>query len=431
MLSGEAMNIAAAERRMTTRYGLNEADSWWFFSQGPNRERIKARLRELEPQIIRPFVFDKGTPDPVADWPTFRSYLQAVIDVGATPMVTFAKCGRPFRDPRAIRWFANQCGDVVWNCLEEWGPEVVRDWYWIVWNEPNSTWIGGGLTFDEYREVFNEVAHTIRPWLEPHLHGAPLPLGGPSIEGFDPFWLDWVWRFVDEIDPRLYSFVNWHRYADWRDYGEDDALGTDAFLNLLLDQAEHYGDCAQRVSEVLGERNVLNVCGEWNAHSHYEPAVRARFNQSLFGGVFGAAVLLHLIRSGADAEMLWTGTDEGCGYGLVDKDGNATPLFHVKRLFACYVPYGGWVQFPRLDGAEDELLAISARSDGGQRSVLLVHPEEGERTVDLSEVDAATNGCERLLLLDSSTGGVVQETRQTGSVTFHGRGVAVITNAAA
>jgi len=64
---GGVQNVVAPERRMTMRYGLNEADSWWFFSQGPNRERVKARIRELKSQIIRPFVFDKGTPDPVAD----------------------------------------------------------------------------------------------------------------------------------------------------------------------------------------------------------------------------------------------------------------------------------------------------------------------------------------------------------------------------
>jgi Glycosyl hydrolases family 39 len=416
---------------MTMRYGLNEADSWWFFSQGPGRERIKARVRELRPQIIRPFVFDKGTPDPVADWPTFKTYIQAVLDVGATPMVTFAKCGRPFRDPRAIRWFANQCGDVVWNSLEEWGAEAVRDWYWIVWNEPNSTWIGGGLTFEEYSRAFNEVAHAIRPWLAPHLQGKPLPLGGPSIEGFDPFWVDWIVRFVDEIDPALYSFVNWHRYADWRNDGEEGAPCGDRFLALLMAQAEHYGERARRVSEIIAGLGVMNVCGEWNAHSHYEPRVRREFNQTLFGAVFGAAVLLHLLRAGIDAEMLWTGTDEGCGYGLVDGRGRTTPLFHVKRLFAQYVPYGCWVRFPRVDTERDSVLSVSARTHDGQRSLLLVHTEDCPRTIACSQVDDWLGDWDRVLLLDRSTEGRVSEARGRGRVTFHGRGVAVITNAVA
>ena len=78
--------------------------------------------------------------------------------MGATPMITFAKLHRPFDDPRALRWFANQCADVVWNCIEQWGAEAVRNWYWCVWNEPNNDWIGGGLSFEQYRRIYEAVA---------------------------------------------------------------------------------------------------------------------------------------------------------------------------------------------------------------------------------------------------------------------------------
>ena len=59
------------ETRLRLRYGLNEADSWWHFARGPHRGRIQARLRELRPDIVRIFLFDKGTPDPVEEWPAF------------------------------------------------------------------------------------------------------------------------------------------------------------------------------------------------------------------------------------------------------------------------------------------------------------------------------------------------------------------------
>jgi hypothetical protein len=412
---------------MQMRYGLNEADSWWFFSQGPNRQRIQNRIRSLRPQLIRAFVFDKGTPDPISDWPVFRSYLQAIIDVGAKPVVTFAKCSRPFRDPRAVRWFASQCGDVVWTCLEEWGPEVVRDWYWIVWNEPNSTWIGGGLTFEEYIQVFNEVAYTIRPWLDPHLGGKPLPIGGPSIEGFDPFWLDWVWRFVDEVHPSLYSFVNWHCYADWRSYGEEGAPGPLEFARLMTAKVEQYGDRARDVARIILGLPLMNVCGEWNVHSHYEPAVRARFNQTIFGAAFGGAILLQLLGAGVDAEMFWSGTDEGCGYGLIDKDGAVTPLYHVKRLFAHYVSFGDWVSFPEVDDT-DGLFGLYSRSGGGRRSLLLVNTVDEPRSIDLSRIDADLDCCDRLLRIDGSTAGTLLQASCTGSVPFSGWGVAAVTD---
>ena len=85
------------EMRMRLRYGVNEVDSWQHFALGPERHRISARLREMGTQIIRVFLFDKGTPDPVRDWPQFEAYLQAVLDAGAVPLVTFAKFDRPPR----------------------------------------------------------------------------------------------------------------------------------------------------------------------------------------------------------------------------------------------------------------------------------------------------------------------------------------------
>src|SRR5881397_2753123 len=117
------------EIRMQLRYGVNEADSWSLFALGPHREQIWARLREMDTRIIRIFLFDKNALDPVTDWPLFASYIQAVLNVGAIPMITFAKFPQPADDPRAVRCFATRCSDVVWSCVEQWGGEVVRAWY--------------------------------------------------------------------------------------------------------------------------------------------------------------------------------------------------------------------------------------------------------------------------------------------------------------
>src|SRR5216683_2900467 len=79
------------ETRMRLQYGVNEADSWWHFALGPGRERIWARLRQLRPRFVRIFLFDKHAPDPVREWKTFEAYVQAVLNLGAIPMITFAK----------------------------------------------------------------------------------------------------------------------------------------------------------------------------------------------------------------------------------------------------------------------------------------------------------------------------------------------------
>jgi hypothetical protein len=418
------------EGRMRLRYGTNETDSWWYFARGPQRERIWARLREMDTRIIRIFLFDKSAPDPVAEWQEFTSYVQAVLNVGATPMITFAKFNRPYGDPRAVRWFANRCADVVWNCIERWGGETVRDWYWCVWNEPNSTWIGGGVTFEQYRAIYEEVARGVRRWLAPYLEGRQPRIGGPAVEGFQPFWLDWVWRFLDEIDPGLIGFVNWHLYTDWRDHGEKGAPCDGAVHRaLMLAQTPEYEARARAVARLLRGRDILNVCGEWNAHSHYLPKVRARFNQSHFGAAYGASALIQLMRGGVDAEMLWTGTDEDCGYGVMDKDARPTPLFHAKKLCAQYVRYGDRISFPEWERDGAALDAVVAHGDGGRRSALLVNKKEGPATYPVAELAGGLEDCRVLLKIDGGTGDGVVRTVCDGTVSFEGYGVAVVTNA--
>ena len=66
---------------------------------GEHREQIHRRLRLMGTKVIRVFVFDKPVPDPFKEWHWFAAVLQAVLDVGAKPMVTFAKFHPPYDDP--------------------------------------------------------------------------------------------------------------------------------------------------------------------------------------------------------------------------------------------------------------------------------------------------------------------------------------------
>jgi hypothetical protein len=423
------MDAPAAQVRL--RYGVNETDSWWHFALGPARDRIQERLREMRPEIIRVFLYDKNAPDPVTEWPLLRSYFNAVLAVGAVPMVTFARFNRPADDPRAVRWFAERCGDVVWHCLEEWGEERVRDWYWCIWNEPNSTWIGGGLEFEQYREVYESVAGAMLRWLGPALNGRRLRLGGPAVEGFQPFWMDWVWRFLAEIDPSLVGFVNWHLYADWREHGENGApADAPTHHAIMLWQAQEYERRARSVARLLRQPGILNMCGEWNAHSHYLPRVRARFNQTSFGAAYGGLALLNLIRGGVDAEMLWTGTDHECGYGVLDAEAVPTPLFYARRLCAQYIRRGDRIVAPAL--AAGPLDGMIVDGDDGRRSALFVHREPDEAIYDVAELTGGRlgDGC-TLIKLDSGAGNGVSVQPCDRTIRIAGYGVAVISNAVA
>ena len=429
-VDGDASVLRPGEQTMKLKYGLNQADQCWDFAIGPEREHIWARLREIDTRMIRLFLFDKGAPDHVKEWEVFASYVQAVLKVGATPMITFAKFAPPFDDQWSIRAFADRSADVVHRCIDRWGGEAVRNWYWCVWNEPNSTWITGGLlTFDHYRRIYQEVAHSAVRYLEPYLGGRKPLIGGPAVEGFSPQWWDWVWRFVNEVDNALISFVDWHRYADWRDLGQQGApLDEAIYRGLIASQAVDYQFRARAIGQHLRGRNILNICGELNCISHEREDVRARSNFSMLGAAFYVAALLNLMRGGADAEMFWVGTEAIGGYGMLDQHGEPKPVFHAKKLCAQHVQYGDTISFPTGSRSTPPLDAVVARGEGGRLSGLLVHMSDKSETYSVDSLDNALSDCDILLKIDEGSGNQIVTGRCGGKITIDGYGVAVVTN---
>src|SRR5262245_14210488 len=111
----------AGGRALRLRYGLNGTV-------------YPERFRELGTHAVRLSVFDDRAPDPLGDWGPFASCVQAVLDAGAAPMITFARFGPPYDDAGAVRSFAGRCAGVVAACVRRWRGEAVRAWYWCVWH---------------------------------------------------------------------------------------------------------------------------------------------------------------------------------------------------------------------------------------------------------------------------------------------------------
>src|SRR5262249_43793933 len=338
---------ATGGRTMRLRYGLNETVYWRAIAAGAQRGEIWARFRDLDTRVVRLLIFEKGAPDPIEEWETFAECVQGVHSAGAVPMVTFAKFGPPYDDPAMVRAFARRCARVVARCVTRWGGEAVRDWYWGVWQHPNSEWVSAGLTFDHYRHIYEETAQAILGHLSPFLGGRRPLIGGPAADGFQPFWSDWVWRFVHEIDNDLIGFAAWHQFGDWREVGAWGAPADEAiFRTLLLARVSEYESRARAVARMLRGRGILNVCGELDAHAHHEPRVSRADNQTIFGATYYASALIHLMRGGADLELLKAGTDDAGPYGLMDGAARTTPVFEAKRLCASHLRCGDAVRFP-------------------------------------------------------------------------------------
>ena len=410
-------------------YGLNETDNWWYFSQGRESKIINSKLRELDTHIIRVFLFDKGTPDPVRQWELFIPYIQAVLDIGAKPMISFAFFNYPYYDATSISSFANRCSDVVWGCIQQWGNEEVSKWYWGIWNEPNNKEIGGGLTFDEYRVIYVETAIAILEYLKPIIGDEKPKIGGPAVDGFDSQWLTWIERFIGEIDNELIGFVSWHRYGDWRGLGQFGAPSKeDDYSQLLFAQTPDYKNRAEMVGKLIEGRDIKNICGELNVNSDHNPEVSRRFNQSLFGAVYYTSALLHLIRGGADLEMWWTASDKDGPYGMINCKGEVTPVYHAKKLFSKYIKYGDWVSFPQNSSDNSNLdIVVSNDDHGNRKSILLVNYNNQLCTFSNSKWSYLFEEFDTVLMIDNENINNVKVESFNGSLTFNGYGVAVLT----
>ncbi len=421
--------FAASELPMRLHYGINGRNSWHNAAFGPQRELIVSRLREAGTRIIRIF-FDNHASDRAMEWRTFAGYVQAVFDADATPMVTFAQLPMPC-DYHAVRSFADGCADVARCSIKQWGGEAVSEWYWCVGNDSNSEWVSGGLTFEQYRLIYEEVAQQLLIWLSPCLGGRKPLIGGPAADGFQPFWIDWVWRFVNEIDNSLIGFVCWHRYGDWREPGQWGAPEDEAvFRTLLMARTAEYETRAKAVGRLLKGRNILNVCGDLNAHSHHESRVSQRFNETVFGATYYASALFHLLRGGADVEMFRLSTDNN-RYGIMDEAAATTPVFHAKKLFATHIRRGDRISFPASTKANSDVNVLVARGDDARQSALLVHVKNGVATYPLSELNGDFGGHHTLFKIDGGTGNNVAQGTFDGTITFNDYGIAVVTSAAA
>lgn len=437
-----------AAQRMKLRYGFNEIDGWAAFAMGDHRKRIQERMRLMDTKVVRVFVFDKPVPDPVKEWHWFASVLQAVLDIGAKPMITFAKFLPPFDDPRNIRDFSARCAEVVWSCIDNFGGDEVKDWYFCVWNEPNNPEIGGDVQYADYRRIYEHTGTAVLELLNPYLGGKKAMIGGPSIDGTKrPYWMDWLAQMAADIDERMLGFVNWHMYADWRPAVRSDTIGArlwDApdspngrlFERLMMAQTPQYEARARGVARLLQGRDILNVCGELNTVAHHEIAYTRGLNQNAFGAAYYASALIHLIRGGAELEMRWTAVskeldwgDRDDAYGLIRVNGDPFPAALGKQIFAQHVRHGDFVQTPerRLDAPEVD--AIFAWN-GKRRSAVFVNTSAKELSLRLSDWDGDSSYNE-ILRLDSSAGGKVTRKPFDGIVSISGYGMAVVSNAAA
>ena len=148
-----------------------------------------------------------------------------------------------------------------------------------------------------------------------------------------------------------------------------------------------------------------------------------------FGAAYYASALIHLIRGGADLEMRWTATAHNDAYGVITRDGEATPAGLAKQLFAQHVRQGDWVSFPARCPDATDIDAVVAWDDAGRLSGLFVNTGARSHELRVAEWDPGLGGCREVLRLDASTGNRIVRAPFDGTVRLDGYGLAVVTTA--
>src|SRR5215468_6067880 len=414
---------AAAPMRL--RYGYNLGGHYSSFASGPDGAKVRELIREAGTEILRVFLFENSAPDPMKQWDECAAYLDAVLNTGAAPMINFGGFPRDWDNQDSARAFARRCCAVVRRSIERWG-ETVANWYWCLGDEPNSPWSAGSVPFDGYRRIYEEVAEKISGLLAPFLPGRKPRIGGPALDGFRPFWFDWVWRFVNEIDNSLIGFVAWHYYGDWREHGAWRAPSNpNVFRRLLLSRTVEYRWRAEAVARAVEGRDILNICSELGAHSHNEPAVSGCYNQTLFGSAYYGSALIQLMRCGADAELWWAAIDDGGPYGAIGPQANPAPAYWAKRLCVSHVRFGDQLCFPNEAAPDPSTDIVIAVDSQGRRRAFLAHLRDEPATYTTEELPGI-EGDGRILKLDASAGPAPVSAPFDGTITFDGYGIAAI-----
>jgi hypothetical protein len=197
-------------------------------------------------------------------------------------------------------------------------------------------------------------------------------------------------------------------------------------------QTPQYETRARAVARIIGDRDILNVCGELNTVVHHNHHFVGGLNQNAFGAAYYASALIHLIRGGADLEMRWTATAHDDAYGIMTMEGVPTAACLGKQLFAQHVRRGDWVSFPGRHAQHPDIDAIVARADGGSDgriSGVLVNTGDKPQMLAIADWDPELIRCREVLRLDAGTDGKVVREPCNGLVQLDGYGLAVVSTA--
>lgn len=303
-------------------------------------------------------------------------YIDEVIDrllaTGVRPFIELGFCpGDLARRRETVFWWKGHgsppsdfalweelVGRFARHCLERWGADEVRNWWFEVWNEPNHAVFFDG-TRSEYFELYRRSARALKA-ADPALR-----VGGPATANFVPddrfageredpsrhanhreadqdrlSWRGvWIEEFLDFCarEGLPVDFVSAHPYPmDWAGDGHGGMRNYFRSVTALRDDLAWL----RRTVAASAFPQAAIHCTEWNTSSAFgDPA-----HDELCAATY--VVEANILATGlADSVAYWTFTDvfeeaggrpgllHG-GFGMLNGRGLAKPVYHAYRFLA-------------------------------------------------------------------------------------------------
>lgn len=257
------------------------------------------------------------------------------------------------------KWEALVC-EFIRHCLNRYGLDEVKSWYFEVWNEPDLAgvcWAGSKEEYFAFYEATVRVIKAVSPVLK---------AGGPAM-GYGSLWNDtWAEEFLDycsKNDVPL-DFFSFHIYSEYPRLKVDEESLTKIMPPSFYKESI---DRLHRKLHALQYGDVEIHITEWN-FSLYD---RNLLHDTMFMAPF---VIYHAMNTLSEVKALayWAFTDvfeESIvpnspfygGFGLINRDGLKKPSYYAFELLQklgeeLLVKDDGYVMTRKNDGSLQLLL---------------------------------------------------------------------------
>jgi xylan 1,4-beta-xylosidase len=376
--------------------------------------------------------------DPRTNWQTVDYVIDSLLDRGLHPMFTTsfipsAMASGPVTvfttkahtsPPRDWQQWSAFVSESVRHAIDRYSLEIVRQWYFEVWNEPNlAGWFWGG-TKAEFFQLWETTFHAIKSV------DATLRIGGPSTARAE--WLEELLTLGAKRDCTPDYLVT-HIYNN--DSAAHDPLApfSGAQVDKNSTSPNFAAGCIRGVRELLQRSSYRGEVhwNEWGRSFHGVDPRRELPSEAAFIARFLADVSQE-----ADVFAYWCLSDiydqvgygrEAFfgGYGLLSLQGLRKPAYHVFQLLAEL----GHQRLVRIEheGADSMLNAIVTPPEpNSQRAHVLVYAydhadDAARRSVEVSVQLPQQSRPVALHRVDSTENNVVARWRELGAPVYLSR----------